>query len=363
MPRAGFSCPNRSAVGRAACLSGSRPFRLVSPPPGCWASIRATPPPAISQYQFASSPSALFAVSNQIGVVDTFNNRLMLFPPVEQWNLNNFFQAAIAVVGQTTFSTGTANQALPSAGPTTLADPVGVFVYNSALYVADAGNNRMIVLPQNGSGFGPATAVLGQFNLTLNTVNLIEGREFDFSAGADAGMAMDFSSAVPHLYISDPANNRILGFYDLRNIQPGQYADIVIGQPDFLHSVSNYPNNQPTSNNLSIPTGLVVDSLGNLYVADTGNGRVLRFPSPFANFQPGTPAAVTESADLVLGQLNFTTKITDATSQTMGAPYGLAFDPPWPSGFRPRRQPRPVFRGQFTESDEQPGGFHRVRAK
>ena len=68
-----------------------------------------------------------------------------------------------------------------------------------------------------------------------------------------------------------------------------------------------------------------MDSSGNLYVADTGNGRVLRFPVPFANFQPGTPMAVTESADLVLGQINFTTKITDATSQTMAAPYGLAF--------------------------------------
>jgi DNA-binding beta-propeller fold protein YncE len=35
--------------------------------------------------------------------------------------------------------------------------------------------------------------------------------------------------------------------------------------------------------------------------------------------------AVTESADLLLGQINFTTKITDPTSQTMASPYGLAF--------------------------------------
>ncbi len=283
------------------------------------------PPPTISQYQFAASPDALFAVGNRIAVSDTFNHRILLFPPVEQWNSNSFFQAAVAVFGQPDFSTGDSNQTLPSAGPSTLSQPVGAFFYNASLYAADAANNRVLVLPQNGSGFGPATAVLGQLQLTLNSPNLIEGREFNFSSAGDGGIAVDVNSPVPHLYVADTYNHRILGFYDLRNIQPGQYADIVIGQPDFLHSVRNYPNNQPTSNNLNAPTGLVVDPAGNLYVADSGNGRVLRFPSPFANFKPGTPVAITESADLLLGQINFTTKISDATSQTMSAPYGLAF--------------------------------------
>ena len=291
------------------------------------------PPPAISQFEFNQAPSALFSVGTQIGVSDTFNNRLLLFPPVEQWNLNNFYQAAIGVVGQVDFASASANQGSPLASASSLSTPVGAFFYNGELYVADSGNHRMIVLPQTSAApnaaFGAGTRVLGQLQTNLNTVNLIQGREFNFSNSgnaADAGMAVDFSSPVPHLYVSDPYNNRILGFYDLRNIQAGQYADIVIGQPDFLHSVSNYPNGQPTSGNLSIPTGLAVDSLGNLYVADTGNGRVLRFPAPFANFQPGTPMAVTESADLLLGQISFTTRITDPTSQTMASPYGITID-------------------------------------
>ncbi len=286
------------------------------------------PPPTNSEYQFATSPGGLFAVGNQIGVADTFDHRLLLFPPVDQWNLNPFYQAAVAVVGQADFSSATPNRGQPSANASTLNTPVGAFFFKGELYVADTGNNRVIVLPQTQPGFGPATRVIGQRDLTLNTVNLIEGREFNFSnagSSADAGMAVDFSSDVPHLYISDPYNNRILGFYDLRNIQPGQFADIVIGQPDFLHSISNYPNNQPTNSNLSVPTGLVVDGAGNLYVADTGNGRVLRFPAPFASFKPGTPVALNEAADLLLGQISFTTKITDATSQTMASPYGLAF--------------------------------------
>lgn len=307
-------------------VPGSGGFSIGQPAAKMLGVDNSTPaPPPVSQFQFAQSPAALFAVGDQIGVADTYNNRLLLFPPVSQWNSNNFYQAAATVIGQTSFSSGTVNQGMPSPSGSTLAGPVGVFYFNSSLYVADVGNNRVIVLPQNGSGFGPATTVLGQLQLTLNSPNLIQGREFYFSAGADTGMAVDFTSAVPHLYVSDTYNNRVLGFYDLRSIQSGQYADIVIGQPDFLHAVSDYPNNQPASNNLSVPTGLAVDANGELYVADSGNGRVLRFPNPFANFQPGTPAAVTESADLLLGQPNFTTKIAEATSQTMAAPYGLAF--------------------------------------
>jgi uncharacterized protein (TIGR03437 family) len=283
-------------------------------------------PPPISQFQFGPAPGALFTVGTQVGVADTDNNRLLIFPPVEQWNTNNFYQAAATVIGQNDFNSGSPNQNQQLAGPSTLAHPVGTFFFNSSLYVADSANNRMVVLPQTGAAYGPAASVLGQPQLTLNTVNYIEGRELNFSTnGGDAGVAVDFSSAVPHLYISDTYNNRILGYYDLRNIKLGQYADIVIGQPDFLHSVSDYPNNQPSSNNLSEPTGLVVDSKGNLYVADSGNGRIVRFPAPFAGFTPGTPMAVTESADLLLGQISFTTRITDPTSQTMGAPYGLAF--------------------------------------
>jgi uncharacterized protein (TIGR03437 family) len=63
--------------------------------------------------------------------------------------------------------------------------------------------------------------------------------------------------------------------------------------------------------------GLLVDSNGNLWVADRGNGRVLRFPAPFS--QTGPPVA-----DLVLGQSSFTSKTTDPTQSTMAAPYGLA---------------------------------------
>ena len=126
-------------------------------------------------------------------------------------------------------------------------------------------------------------------------------------------------------YVADTYNNRILGYNDLRSLKAGAKADIVIGQPDFQQVLTNYPANDANKTNSSglfLPTGVVVDSNGNLYVADKGNGRVLRFPAPFANYTPG----LMEQADLVLGQSGFSsTRITDATNRTMAQPYGLAF--------------------------------------
>lgn len=73
------------------------------------------------------------------------------------------------------------------------------------------------------------------------------------------------------------------------------------------------------------PVGLAVDQNGNLYVADAGNGRVLRFPSPFAQ-----AAGATQTANLVLGQSSFTgPTIKDPSQSTMNTPFGLAlfYDP------------------------------------
>jgi uncharacterized protein (TIGR03437 family) len=287
------------------------------------------PPPPVSPTQLAQAPGGLFAIGGGIGVADTNNNRILVFPPVEQWTPNTTFQTATEVAGQINFFSGSVNQGLIVPNAATLAQPNSAVFFNSELYVADSGNNRVVVMPQNGDSFGPATRVLGQDAMNLNSPNLVEGREFDLqnlaNGSVDAGIAIDMKSSPPHLYVADTYNNRILGYSDIRKIATGAKADIVIGQPDFQRTLVNYPSNDPNAPNssgLSVPTGLAVDPQGNLYVADTGNSRVLRFPAPFANYMPGTP----EQADLVLGQAGFTgSRITDPTNRTMAAPYGLAF--------------------------------------
>src|SRR5208337_859139 len=100
-------------------------------------------------------PGGLFAIGNAIGAVDTFNSRVLVFPPVEQWTPNATFQAAVEVAGQPDFSSSGINLGNPTAGPNGFYYPGAAVFSGSELYVADSLNNRVVVLPQNGTSFGP----------------------------------------------------------------------------------------------------------------------------------------------------------------------------------------------------------------
>ena len=333
---------NRVLVFQPPFSSGQTAFRILGVYyPG------ATPTPAQrAQSQFIEPNGLFFLPGNAgVGVVDSFLNRIMIFPPAANWpdvTLGTGVSppAATSVIGQQALSINDVypNQAavagvFPGATGSSLYGPAQVYFSGTELFVADSANNRVVnMLPLNGTTFGAANRVLGQDNMTANAPNLIEGKEFRFTTitssnqlAADAGMVIDASSGTPHLYVADTYNNRILGFKDARKVTAGAAADIVLGEPDFATSLCNYPTgdpNAPTQSSLCFPSGMAVDTSGNLYVADRGNGRVLRFPAPFA-FQ-----GQLEQADLVLGHTNFTTASSPGpAASTMSAPYGLAFSP------------------------------------
>lgn len=297
------------------------------------------------------SPTAIFFLpgAQGMGVVDSGFSRILIFDPYDtgSWlDATAVSPSAKALFGHSSgiggiSSTDTkslvSNDGNPQAGASTLAGPVtsngsvvsrlgpqAAVFYNNELYVADTSNNRVVVLPWQTGNFGPATRVLGQDRFNFNSINLIEGREFSFRSGnaADAGVVIDSTGDTPHLYVSDPYNHRVLGFRDVRKLIPGSAADIVIGQPDLATAMCNYPNgdiNLPTQSSLCRPIGLLVDGTGNLYVADSNNGRVLRFPTPFSH-------QGNQQADLVLGKSRYdTSPLTDANDHNMLAPYGLAF--------------------------------------
>ena len=326
---------NRVMVFRPPFTSGQAAYRIL----GVYAAGSTPTPAQRASSQFVDPEGVFFLPGNSgVGVVDSVYSRILLFGPAANWpDVTSGGQApvATAVIGQTTLSQNniypnqaTAANVYPPASRNTLWSPTGVYFSGTELFVADSGNNRLVVLPFSGGSFGAATRVLGQASFTSNAPNLIEGKEFNFTtsiAGTSlsGGMAIDASSGTPHLYVADSNNHRILGFNDARRVTAGVAADIVIGQPDFSTSVCNYPSgstNSPSASSLCYPSGLAVDANGNLYVADRGNARVLRFPAPFS-YQ-----GQLEQADLVLGQFNFTTSGSPGpTASTMNAPYGLAF--------------------------------------
>jgi len=297
----------------------------------------ASQPPAnqdqIDKTVFSSVNSIFFIPGStpKVGLVDAAYNRLMLFDSYDAWPdpSTSYSPQATAVVGQTSFANRNPNAGttfIPAASNITLYNPSAAVLSGNDLYVADSGNHRVVDLPLQGATFGPATRVLGQDRFDMRAVDLIEGKEFDFTTSltngffVEGGITVDSSGDTPHLYVADYFNHRVLGFKDARSLKANTRADLVIGQQDFSTALCNGTGdpNKLSATTLCFPAGVLTDASGNLYVADSGNGRVLRFPAPFSH-------QGTQTADLVLGQANFTIKITDPTAVTMAGPYGLAF--------------------------------------
>ena len=208
------------------------------------------------------------------------------------------------------------------------------------LYVWDSGNNRILVIhhaSQAAPGQG-ADAVLGQPDFLHTGYNGDSGwQSYDWhlagnsplplpdafhvgaltpaaqSPGEDLTGSNMMSDCQGDLYVPDFDNHRVLR-YDYP-VYTGEPASHVWGQEnDFNTAVINDMGNHVSggltlTSNIGLAlwvdglggsgrVGAAVDSQGNLWVADSHNLRVLRFPMG-AN---GVPQA---TADVVLGQLDF----------------------------------------------------------
>lgn len=279
------------------------------------------------------SPTIIgFAASVSIGpgdkaiVVDAAYHRILVFDSFDSFPAESatlISPAASTIIGQNLPNGHLPNEGLRIPNNTSLSSPLDAAASSNELYVVDSGNNRVLNFPYSANvPLVTATRVLGQVGYSLFAPNLVEGREFNLVASGNLGsIVIDTNSTPPHLYVADPGNNRILCFRDFNSAKGGDYADIVIGQQNLFSTAFNITNDPttPTQTGLSRPTALALDTTGNLYVADSGNSRVLRFPQPFAQ-----ASSTGQPADLVIGQANFTSTVTSATNRNMQTPAGVA---------------------------------------
>lgn len=228
--------------------------------------------------------------------------------------------AAKNVLGQSDFTSTVANTgAVPAASPNTLFAPFDVKVDpNGTVFVADSGNHRVLSF-NRGSKTG--ARVWGQTDFVANSPNQMKPG----SINAAAEIAIDYSSAPYALYVADVGNNRVLIWKDSTRFRNGDPADLVIGQADFRGDAPNAGSRNPQTpsrTSLSSPRGLAIDqSDGTLYVADSGNNRVLRYPRPVSQIGQIVP-------DAVIGQFDFTSATSAAVSaSSLNMPAGLALGP------------------------------------
>lgn len=164
-----------------------------------------------------------------------------------------------------------------------------------------------------------ADRIVGQPDFNTKTANT--GGITARSLNGIVDMAVDPKSG--RFWAADSLNNRVLSWPSAAAITNGQPADIVLGQPDFSSKIPNFggAGSTPTASNLNAPSGIVVDSVGNLYVSDTGNHRVLLYSTPIVSGQ---------AASKVFGQTNFTSGSANAggtvAANSLFSPFGVALD-------------------------------------
>ena len=174
--------------------------------------------------------------------------------------------AASLVIGQNDFNTynsGTTSALLR--GPSSIA-------FDSAgnLWVADPQNNRTLEFARPFSTGMNASIVLGQTSFTATQ----DCSTSQSSMCSPVGVAFDPSG---NLWVTDSLGNRVLEF--AQPFASGMNASLVIGQPDFSSSEGglSYGALSLTYNGSYDYANVAFDKAGNLWVADTGNNRVVGY--------------------------------------------------------------------------------------
>ncbi len=255
------------------------------------------------------------------------------------WSAEDFTtgQAARLVIGQPTFTAQT-----PGVSQTLLGAVSGLAYANNMLVVTDS--NRLGATPQNhrvllfknldqalpapkaeiAPGIGRCPVCTGSASVVLGQPDFVTG---EVKPASSSTMRSPLGTATDGriLVVADTDNNRILIWNTIPQTNKAP-ADVVVGQPDFTRTVPNDGGQFiPNEKSFKGPQGVWLQG-GKLFVADTGNNRVLIFNS--------VPRSNGASADVVVGQPDFRTfvqpdltkAVLDAKATTLLNPISVTSD-------------------------------------
>ena len=207
-------------------------------------------------------PFGLAWIAGRLHVADTGNRRVLIW-----CGLPDRDQPADAVLGQPDMGTTDENRGGP-VGAASFRWPHAIAGTAAMVFVADAGNHRVLGWRGSPAEDRPADIVIGQqdFSLASELPHVPQGpSRLRFPYG--------MSQHDDRVAVADTANNRVL-FWRLPIGQPCFAAAAgVIGQPDFAASGENHWKTV-TAATLCWPYGVCL--YGDLLaVADSGNNRVM----------------------------------------------------------------------------------------
>ena len=261
--------------------------------------------PGTSQTTLNDPTYIAFDSAGNLWVSDTGNNRVLEYAaPFSNG------EAAKVVIGQANFVSG-----VPATSQTGLTGPHGLaFDSSGNLWVADTSNNRALEYKAPFSNTEIASVVFGQALYTTNTVN--NGGLNSASLSAPVGVA----SYGGNLWVTDSGNNRVLEYTP--TFSTFQAAVTVIGQTVFTTNLAG-----TTANTLRAPTGIGFDYWGDLWVADTGNNRILDYPPLYNSIYSGMAAQIFEGQGTVNAPSYQANQQGTPASFMVNYPLGFSFDP------------------------------------
>jgi sugar lactone lactonase YvrE len=258
----------------------------------------------------SASSVVVSPASGKVFVADTNRNRILRFKDVA--SLNNAAEAE-EVFGQVRL-----DQAAPSDGPLGLSKPSGIFLDRfGRLWVADSGNNRVVMYQDASSRIYPISAdkTFGRANSGLGMLNMTSPYTPSPSSTSMHSPSSVWVDSSDRLWVSDSGNARILRFDNISNKTSGTAANGVLGKMDFI-TPGPYYIEGPTSIG-----GIAISPTGSLFVSQPIYNRVIRFDNA-ANLSNGA------SPNSVLGQPDFSTDSGPAPgSSSLSDPSGITITP------------------------------------
>lgn len=239
-----------------------------------------------------NEPWGIAVSEEHVYVADTWNHR------VQKFTLDGDFVDAFGASGSPDPESGDEGLGL-FFGPRSI-----VLLNDGRLLVTDTGNHRMQVLDSEGNfefQVGAFGNDLGQMNEPVGLGNGPDGyiyladtwnsrvQQFspdlfavsDWLVDAWDGTSINNKPYVAvdsanRVYVTDPEGYRVL-IFNSDGTYIGRFGTFGTGR-----------------NNFGLPNGIAIDAEDNIYIADSGNNRILKFASPFA---PGVPPQM-ESAPI-----------------------------------------------------------------
>ncbi len=231
-------------------------------------------------------PSGIWSDGNKLIVADAWNHRVLIWNRFPREN----GQPADVVVGQPDMQTNLPNvQGVGSmASSRNLYWPYGVWSDGQHLWIADTGNRRVLFYEKIPTGnYQAADKVIGKSSF--------DEKDYD-----PAHAIWPYSVKVSEegvLAIADVQYYRILIWAHWKDAFTNT-ASVLIGQPDLDSNGQNQYRLKPAANTLNWCYDMFLQN-GSLWLADTGNSRILFFKE--------IPSANNKAADGLFGNIDFDT--------------------------------------------------------